>query len=613
MVQSSNGMGIRRRAVLGTLAAGATASVSGCLRRARSVAGWDSMEQVSLRIKTLPADSDPYALHAARMITSWYQAAGIDAQVVPVSEEELLRQVLLGNDFEIFLARSPTREQDPDILYGLLHSRFADTRGWQNPFGFADLDVDEWLEEQRRATGERRQDIVGDLLESSSRSQPFTVLCSADEIRAARRENYRNWYGASLHSTYGYLALERVSETGSTDDGSESEEATLRIVGTDRRPTENLNPLSVEHRRSGVLTGLLYDPIGYATSDGMSPWLAESWSFSDGDGGPEATVRLRPDRTWHDGEPLTAEDVAFTFAMLSDTTLGSSDDGTEDDETEADTQVPSPRFYGRSELVDEVTVTSDTVAVIQFTDCSPRVATRAFTVPILPKHVWEERTDRVSISGIEISDATEALVTNNIEPVGSGPLRFVQNTPRDSLVLEPFEDHFLADDSDERGIAQIGAPQFDRLELQIVGSDNAAVGVVADADADVTATPVGADTVPQIGRASDLELVVNRSTSPYLLGYNTQIPPLTNPRFRHALARLVDRSFLVSDVFNGYANPAVTLLDGTEWVPEDLRWDGDDPTTPFLGTDGELDIARVREEFRNAGFQYEDGVLVRGT
>jgi len=616
MVESPRNTGVGRRALLGTLAAGATASVSGCLRRARSIAGWDPMTQVSLRIKTLPADSDPYALHAARTIVSWYQAAGIDAQVIPVSEEELLRQVLLGSDFDIFLVRTASLDRDPDILYGLLHSRFADTRGWQNPFGFADLDVDEWLETQRRTTGDRRAGVVTDLIESVGRSQPFTVLCFPDEIRAARSENYRGWQRAELHSPHGYLRLNSVADTDESADGDGGDGgddgSTLRIVGTDRRPTENLNPLSVEYRRSGVMTRLLYDSIGRATADGVSPWLAESWTFAETDDGPRATVHLRPDRTWHDGEPLTAEDVAFTYAMLADTSLGATAD--QEGETAAETRIPAPRFQGRTELVDEVTVVDPSAAVVHFSDCSAQVARRAFTVPILPKHVWADRTDRVSISGIEVGSATEALVTNNIEPVGSGPLRFVENTPRESLVLESVGEHFLFDESDESDATRIAPPQFDRLELQIVGSDNAAVGVVADGNADVTATPVGADTVPQIGRSSDVDLVVSQSSSsPYLLGYNTQRPPLTNPRFRHTIARLVDRSTLATDVFNGYARPAVTLLDGTEWVSGGLEWDGADPMTPFLGSDGDLDLEAVRTEFRNAGFEYQDGKLMRRT
>jgi len=564
------------------------------------------MEQVSLRIKTLPADSDPFALRAARTVAGWYGDAGIDAQVVPVSEEELFRQVLLGNDFDAFLARGPGWSVNPDGLYSLLHSRFADTQGWQNPFGFVDLDVDEYLETQRRATGEERREAVAELQRSIARSQPFTPLAFPDDIRATRRDTYTNWRDIDLQTPQGYLTLRPTAETeAETEDG----ESVLRITTTDRRPTENLNPLSVEYRRSGVVTGLVYDALGYATGDGTEPWLAASWAFDRTDEGPRATVRLRPDMTWHDGEALTASDVAFTYGFLSNTALGSAD-GTE--ETDDDAPIPAPRFQGRVGLVSDIDVEDDTVATIRFDDCSPAVAARALTVPILPEHVWADRTDPASMAGIEVGRVTEALVTDNIPPVGSGPLQFVRNTPRESLELEPFPDHFLADPDATDPPDGVGPPPYDRFVIRFVGSDDAAIGVVADGEAEVTGTPVGADAVPRIGRDDGLELVIGRSDTPYLVGYNARRAPLTNPRFRNTLARLVDVAHLASAVFDGYARPTATPIEAGEWVPSDLEWDDGNPVVPFLGSDGEVDVGQARQAFRDAGFQYDDGRLLRG-
>ncbi len=561
------------------------------------------MEQVSLRIKTLPADSDPFALRAARTIVAWYGEAGIDAQVVPVSEEELLRQVLLGNDFDVFLARGPSWSVDPDGLYSLLHSQFVDAQGWQNPFGFVDLNVDESLETQRRATGEERREAVAELQRSIARSQPFTPLVFPDDIRAARRDTYTNWRTVDLQTPQGYLALQRAP-----DAGTEGGESVLRITTTDRRATENLNPLSVEYRRSGVVTGLVYDALGHVTAEGTQPWLAASWAFDRVDGRPRATVQLWPGQTWHDGEPLTASDVAFTYALLSDTSLGSAgDDGDPDD-----ARIPAPRFQGRVGLVSNVDVVDDTVAAIQFVDCSPSVAARALTVPILPEHVWADRTDPASMAGIEVGRVTEALVTNNIPPVGNGPLQYVRNTPRESLELEPFPDHFLADSDASDRLDGVDSPAYDRVIVRFVGSDDAAIGVVADGDAEVTGTPVGADAVPRIGRNDGLKLVISRSSTPYLVGYNARRTPFTNPRFRNTLARLIDVEYLVSAVFDGYARPTATPIEEREWVPPDLEWDDGNPVAPFLGSDGEVDVGRAREAFRDAGFQYDGDRLLGG-
>ena len=590
------------------------------MRRIRTIAGWQSTSQVSLGIKAPPADDDPYALRIARAVADWLRTAGIDAQVVPVAQRELHRQVLLNDEFDLFVTRGQDRFQGPDALYSLLHSRFAEAPGWQNPFGYTDIEVDERLETQRRTDGSRRYEATAELQRIIARTQPFTVVAFPDDIRATRDSYYTNWLTADLHTPIGYLTLDRASgEDGESD--PERRRDTLRMATTDRRATENLNPLSVEYRGSGLLTGLLYDSIGVTDRTGtITPWLADAWSFSASRGRPRATVRLRSDLRWHDGEPLTAADVAFTYTLLADTSLGS-EEGDDDEEGEGegegeggeenDSPIPAPRFRGRSALVEDAVTRGPRTVEFQFVECTPTVATRAFTVPVLPEHVWTERTRPASVGGIEFGPATEALVTENIPPVGSGPLRFVRNTPREALVLERFEEHFLArEDAADLPYGTAAGPAFDRLGLRVVGTDATAVELVADGEADVTGTPVGAETVPRIGRASDLDLLVNRSETPYVIGYNARRPPLTNPRFRHTLARLVDQAHLVGTVFDGYARPAVSPLAGTDWLPPDLRWEGTNPVTPFLGTDGELDVERARSAFVEIGYRYDDGALV---
>ncbi|MEF8788647.1 MAG: ABC transporter substrate-binding protein [Haloarculaceae archaeon] len=607
---------VSRRGVLASLATGGAVLGGGCMRRLRTMTGWESSTPVALRIKTVPADADPYALEIARSVAGWFRTAGIETRVLPMAAEELHRQVLLNNEFDLFVARVPGEFRSPDALYSLLHSRFVESPGWQNPFGFTNLDVDEFLERQRRSGGDRRREAVTRLQETIARTQPFTVLAFPDDVRAARTTNYTNWRAAELRSSVGYLLLERLQGpgTGGTTDGSGTPSGgVLRVVTTDRRATENLNPLAVEFRRSGVLTGLLYDSLGYTSRGGtVEPWLADSWAFTRGDGGPRARVRLRAGLAWHDGEPLTAEDVTFTHRFLADTSLGA--DGPTPDGAGSEDPIPAPRFQGRNGLVAETRTVDDRTVEFRFVDrVAPRVATRAFTLPVLPKHVWADRTSPASVGGIEFGPATEALVTTNIPPVGSGPLRFVRNTPREALVLERFDDHFLTRDDPDGPLSWLApAPAFERLRVRVVGSDVTAVEMVAADEADVTGTTVGTGTVPRIGRADDLDLLVDRSEEPFVVGYNTRRPPLTNPRFRATLAQLIDQASVAETVFEGYAEPAASPLAGTDWLPSDLRWDGSNPVTPFLGRDGELDVARARNAFREIGYQYDDGTLLEG-
>jgi len=591
---------VRRRAVLGAIGGGSVALTGGCLRRARSLTGWDAPQQVRFRIKTVPDDADPYALQLARTVAEWFGTAGLDTEVVPMSEQELHRQTLLRNQFELFLTRLPPRFREPDALYTLLHSRFAEDPGWQNPFGYATLDVDELLETQRRTGGTRRQDVVERLQLSVARTQPFTLLVIPDDVRAVRDDEYTNWRNVVLNSPLGYLSLERAA------DAADEDGRTLRIAVTDRRATMNLNPLAVEFRRNGVLTGLVYDRLGYAVDDSVAPWLADAWEFSN-DGTLLARISLRDGVTWHDGESLTARDVAFTYRLLADTTLGA---GTAED----DAPLPSPRYYGRQRLVSDVTVVDDTTLEIRFADVDPGVARRAFTVPVLPEHVWRDRTGTTSVAGVDVGSVTEALVTSNVPPVGSGPLQFRENTPREAVVFETFDDHFLfrADPPRTSLPGRIGTVPFDVLSVQVVGTDVTAAEMVADGAVDVTGTPVGADTVPRIGRSDDAELLVRPSDSPYILGYNTRNQHLQNPRFRRTLARLIDQEYLADAVLDGYGHPAVGPLWHTDWYPTQLEWANGNPVAAFLGSDGSVNVGRAREAFRDVGYRYDEGTLSGG-
>lgn len=77
---------------------------------------------------------------------------------------------------------------------------------------------------------------------------------------------------------------------------------------------ENFNPFSLTHVGGG--DGLVYEPLMMPDihTDSERPWLATSYSWSDG--GRTLTLDLRRGVRWSNGRPFTAEDVAFTFELL---------------------------------------------------------------------------------------------------------------------------------------------------------------------------------------------------------------------------------------------------------------------------------------------------------
>ncbi|TKX70410.1 ABC transporter substrate-binding protein [Halorubrum sp. SP9] len=646
---------ISRRTALAGL--GLAAASAGCLGRAENIAGRDPHSQLTLEINTTPADDDPSGIRIARQLEEHLTAVGIDVQLNAVGQTELWRKVLINQDFDIYVGQFVETEPfDPDALYGLTHSKFIAESGWQNPFGFTEISVDDLLERQRRVTGTERSDVVGSLQETLCRLQPFSVVAFPDALTAVREDRFDGWTeDRQPLSVAGLLELDAVASdddsgtvasdgdsgtvssdgdsgtvssdddsgtTGSADGsattaaagtGSEGEDV-LRLVTTDDRITENWNPIAAEYRKHGTFTGLLYDPLVRADGEAVIPWLAADWERIDHD---TLDVSLR-DARWHDGEPVTASDVAFTYRFLRDTSLGN-----------VETPVPTPRFRGRSSIVEDERVLDDATVRLTVADVNETVAARALQVPILPEHVWSARTDAATIAGFELDfETTEAVVSNNPDPVGSGPLRFVAATAGESVVFERNPDHFLVrpapetdpEASGETGFGAAtdpragipsqyhGKPAFDRLRIEVLPSDISAVESVADGVADATAANLGPASVPRIGRSPDTRLVSGRSAAFYHVGYNVRRSPLSNPRFRAVIARLIDKSAVVDDAFDGYARAAASPLAATpDAVPASLAWtDGTDPVYPFFDDEGSLDVAAAREAFRDAGYRFDD-------
>ena len=603
-----------RRSVLAAVGLAAT---GGCVREVQSAIDRDSPKQLSLSIKTVPADADAVATTIARFLSSKLQRVGIDASVVLMSHEELLRDVLVNQSFDLYVARYPARH-DPDFVRPLAHSSFGVEPGWQNPFGYSNLGVDDLLEKQARQTGTARKKTLFEIQRRLVRDQPFSVVAFPDEVRATRTGDITGWVDSDVHSLASYLSLSPPEETRrtptptpSSGDAPTSTTATptgnpseVRMTVTDARPTENLNPLAVEFRREGTITGLLYDSLARYVDGSVEPWLAESWEWR-ADDTPSVDVRLRSGLTWHDGEPLTADDVAFTYRFLADTSLGN-----------FSTPVPAPRFRSRTSLVDTVEVRDERTVRVTFDRASRPVAIHSLTVPLLPRHVWKPKAEKATVAGIDTgSQVTRALVWNNPSPVGSGPFRFRSKSVKESVVLEPYEGHFLAADPTVGGAAGrfAGGFNFDRLVFAVVPSSGAAVELLQRGQADATASPLDPSAVPEIGRSNQLDFHVARSNAFYHVGFNVRKAPLGNPRFRRAVARLIDKQYLVDEVFKGYAKPASSPLAGYTPVAPDLVWSGSDPKLPFAGASGSLDVERAREFFRKAGYRYTNsGKLVYG-
>ncbi|MFB6269743.1 MAG: ABC transporter substrate-binding protein [Halobacterium sp.] len=564
-----------RRAFLASTAA-ASAALAGCnglQYRDRYSPG----ERVSLTVSAPPADDDGAATRLARTLTDRLSAVGVDATFQPKGQSQLYLDALINNDFDVFVARHPGFAH-PDTLYSLLHSSFASEPGWQNPFGVTSVALDESLEAMRAAG-----DPVSELpqfLDAYVARVPFSVVAAPDFL-TVRRDGLSVREDAVTEQPLDVLEL--LADAGG--------DRPLRAAIFSVEATENRNPIAGEFRWNRQLLGLLYDPLARPGRDGsLLPWAAREWAFE----GDELVVKLRPGQTFHDGTDLTAADVAFTARFLSDTSMGG-----------ASSRVPATRYRGRTSLVTGATATDDeTVHFDVASGVSPATAERVLTLPILPAAEWRERT------GLVDDRVTQALVWENRQPVGSGPLRFDGATPEESVSLRPFDDHFLADVDD--GPASRYAPALDGggLTALYAPSGQAALAALSEGRLDTSLHLFPLYAFDDAQRTDGVVPASASSDALCIVGYNVRRPPLSEYPFRRVLARLHDRDHAVASVFKGFAAPAELPVAG--------HWDGVDGLTDdytvgaFPGSDGELDVERARQLFEDAGYTYdEDGNLFR--
>ncbi|MFC3957108.1 ABC transporter substrate-binding protein [Halovivax cerinus] len=570
---------LSRRALLGAVTAGTVAAGAGCLSGVRTFLRGEPVDEFTLSVASVDESSDPQAASVAAILERALETAGMTVDRTTHSREEFFRRILVDHEFDLFVWRTPP-VRDPAVLYEALHTRFADEAGLQNPYGFTNATFESTLDRLRAASdGDRRRETRR-TLESFADNQPFTPLCRPTASHLSNTDRFAGVGRYPLEERYAYLDIEPVDDA-----------ETLTMVTTDPDVTRSFNPLGIDRPHWNYPTEtLLYDSLATAADDTLVPWLAAEWNWSDG----AATVTLRA-TDWHDGDTVTASDVAFTYDFLTDTTAGT-----------GDVPIPAPIHRGLASAIEAVDVLDDRrLRIVPAGGAA--AAERAFTVPILPEHIWSERTDRTGFFEVDSpGGTTRAIATDNVAPVGSGLFEYVSHTAGQRLELRRNDEHFSTTETDQ-------SASIARIVVTVADDSGAAIDDVRSGRADVTLSALAPTFADSYAPADPFVVHRRPSGSIYAVGYNTRSAPLSSPYVRRTVARLLDKAWLVETVFEGAAEPIASPI-GDPWQPSTLAWESEDPVTPYLGEDGELDVPSVRRAFEELGYGYDDegNLLVEG-
>lgn len=275
-----------------------------------------------------------------------------------------------------------------------------------------------------------------------------------------------------------------------------------------------INPVIAISDSDRDLTTLVYSGLMRIASDGtLIPDMAESYEITDE--GKTYIFKLREDITFHDGEPLTTDDVEFTIQKVLDGAIKSP---------------KRPNWVG-------VTIEKINTREIKFHLKQPYAPfINNTTIGILPKHLWKDLT------------AEEfPLSLFNFEPVGSGPFEVesITRTPAgipNKYTLKPNRDF------------PIQSPHLKKLTISFFPNEQA----IFDAYTSGVIESIHSVNPENLPKITNDESQVVTATLPRIFGVffnQNQAPIFLDGAVRKALETSIDRVAIIENVLGGYGTP----------------------------------------------------------
>jgi peptide/nickel transport system substrate-binding protein len=306
----------------------------------------------------------------------------------------------------------------------------------------------------------------------------------------------------------------------------------------------NLDPRVGVDAQSERIDNLIFDDLlSRGDSLDVAPGLAERWEIPD----PLTYIfHLHHGVKFHDGRPLTSQDVKWTFDSLLTGKIRS----------------PKTSAY---RFVDHIGVPDDFTVVFHMKE--PDAAL-----------LWNLSDGAVGIvprgSGDEIS----------LHPMGSGPFRLISAETDKEVILERNDAYWQE------------KPKLDRVRFAVVPDATTRALELQKGSGDVTINALTPDTVLTLEREPFLAVKHTPGTEVQYLGFNLRDPIVSNVRVRQAIAYALDRRPMIQYLWRGEAEQARSVLPPQSWA-----YNGNVPAYDY-------DPGKARELLDAAGYPTVNGV-----
>ena len=501
--------------------------------------------------------ADPIEFESTRLLVETMKQLGIDATHSPMPWEQQADRVWFNRDsWQMTAWRMVGRPErmDPDeFVYNLFHSSTAE-KGY-NFIGFQSDAYDALAVEQRATTDtEARRELLFQAQQIIAEEAPYIFVAHPKLPFAYRSDVFDpatvvDAQGIGIRNFWTWVGAEPVGDQKD-------------IIANTGDVLQAINPLYIAGDAPSRVTEVIWDRLMRIGADGLAqPWAAETAEWEDE---TNMVVTLREGMTWHDGEPVTADDVIFSFTAPAG--------------DEAPMYKP---FVNRIENIEKLDDLS-----VRFTLSEPWAAFEVASLSklnLIPQHVWEPILD-----GLAGSEENAETIQEEV-PIGSGPFKFVAWKPSEEIILEANPDHW-------------SAPNFERMIIRIVPNVEAALGQLGTGELNFLMEWEGDPTVLQSNadENENIEIVSTTSLGFRFFAMNERMAPFDDPAFRQALAYATPKQNIIKNIFKDFAVPA----DSHVSLAIDYWHNPDLPQYEF-------DLEKARQTLIDAGYGYDaDGKLL---
>jgi len=504
------------------------------------------VREIELYVTT--PEYDPIRYELGLMVSEEWKKLGFDVKVTPLEWNRLSELGMQQKDFDAFtLAWAGRAERiDPDhFVYSTLHSSQA-VEGAYNIPGYNNPEFDKLAELQRTLSDpDERREVIHQAEEIFLEDLPYAPIMHRDQVMAFNKTNFTNvkyMLGEGLNSFWTFMNLEPTGERKEVRWGYPSD-------------IDTLNPLVSTNTHDFQVTRLMYDRLVRISENGEPQnWAAEEINDVNKDG-MTYEVTIRQGMKFHDGEPVTAEDVKFSFDFVK--------------------EVQSPFFLGMVKPIDSVELVDEyTVRFNLKEPYAPFISNTLAQMYIFPEHYWQPIFDQ--------GGATAVLEHTNEDIIGSGPFKLDYWTRDQEMKMTRVDDYF----SPAKVESILSIPYANTQSM---------VAAIDKGEADIGGWWIEPIQIDNLKKNENIEIINVPDPGFYHINYNMRREPFDDKAVRLAMSYVIPKQRILDEILEGYGTMAHSFIGPSNefWYNENVG---------SFNYDAEKAVGFLKE----AGYQWDE-------